>query len=78
MESSLRAPGIFATSSLAQKLAPTLALAGGESFPFMRETAQKLADVMPDARARILEGQTHAVDPTALAPVLGEFFGNRT
>jgi pimeloyl-ACP methyl ester carboxylesterase len=57
---------------------PTLALAGGESFPFMRETAQKLAAVMPDARARILEGQTHAADPAALAPVLGEFFGNRT
>lgn len=58
--------------------APTLALAGGESFPFMRETAQKLTDVMPDARARILEGQTHAADPAALAPVLGEFFGDRT
>ena len=58
--------------------APTLALAGGESFPFMRETARELADVMPDARARILEGQTHAVDPAVLAPVLGEFFGNQT
>ena len=58
--------------------APTLALAGAESFPFMRETAQKLADVMPDARARILEDQTHAVAPAVLAPVLGEFFGNRT
>ena len=57
---------------------PTLALAGGESFPFMRETAQKLADVMPDARTRILEGQTHNVDPAALAPVLSEFFGDRT
>jgi len=57
---------------------PTLALAGGESFPFMRETARKLAEAMPNARARTLEGQDHNVDPAALAPVLGEFFGDRT
>jgi pimeloyl-ACP methyl ester carboxylesterase len=56
---------------------PTLALAGGESFPFMREAARKLAEAMPDARTRILEGQTHAVDPAVLSPVLGEFFGDR-
>ena len=29
--------------------APTLALAGGESFPFMREAARKLAEAIPDA-----------------------------
>jgi pimeloyl-ACP methyl ester carboxylesterase len=54
--------------------APTLVMAGGESFPFMRETAQALADVIPDAQRRILEGQEHNVDPSALAPVLVEFF----
>jgi pimeloyl-ACP methyl ester carboxylesterase len=57
---------------------PTLALASGQSFPFMREAARKIAEAMPDARARILEGQTHAVDPAVLALVLGEFFGNQT
>ena len=57
--------------------APTLALAGGESFQFMRDAARKLAEAMPDARARLLEGQTHAVAPEALAPVLGGFFGDR-
>jgi pimeloyl-ACP methyl ester carboxylesterase len=57
---------------------PTLALAGGESFPFMRRAARTLAEAMPNARARTLEGQTHAADPAALAPVLGEFFGGRT
>ena len=70
--------GLLPVERAAAVAAPTLALAGGESFPFMRETAQKLADVMPDARARILEGQTHAGDPAALAPALGEFFGGRT
>jgi pimeloyl-ACP methyl ester carboxylesterase len=49
-------------------------LAGGESFPFMRETARALADVIPDAQSRILEGQEHNVDPSALAPVLVAFF----
>jgi pimeloyl-ACP methyl ester carboxylesterase len=58
-------------------VAPTLVLAGGENFPFMRETARTLADAIPDARSRVLEGQTHAVAPEVLAPVLGEFFGDR-
>lgn len=54
--------------------APTLVLAGGASFPFMRETARALADAIPDARSRVLEGQDHAVAPEAIAPVLKEFF----
>ena len=54
--------------------APTLVLAGGASFPFMRETARALASVIPGAQSRILEGQEHNVDPAALAPVLEEFF----
>ena len=58
-------------------VAPTLVLAGGESFPFMRETARALAEAIPDARSRVLEGQTHAVAPEFLAPVLKEFFGDR-
>ena len=53
---------------------PTLAIAGGESFPFMRETPSALAAVMPDARARVLEDQSHDIVPHALAPVLEEFF----
>ncbi len=53
---------------------PTLVLAGEANFPFMRETAQALADVVPDAQSRILEGQEHNVAPEALAPVLEEFF----
>jgi hypothetical protein len=31
-------------------VAPTLVIAGGASFPFMRETAKALADVVPDAQ----------------------------
>ncbi len=53
---------------------PTLVMAGGTSFPFMRKTAETLRSIMPHARMRILEGQTHEVSPAALAPVLREFF----
>jgi len=53
---------------------PTIVLAGGASFPWMRETAEALADVIPDARSQTLEDQTHDVSPEALAPALEEFF----
>jgi pimeloyl-ACP methyl ester carboxylesterase len=53
---------------------PTLVIAGGADFPWMRETAQSLSDALPDGRVRFLEGQGHDVDPAVLAPVLVEFF----
>jgi pimeloyl-ACP methyl ester carboxylesterase len=52
---------------------PTLVLAGGADMPFMRETAQALADSLPDGQVRFLDGQGHNVDMTVLAPVLKEF-----
>ena len=56
--------------------APTIVLAGGADFPWMPETAQTLADAMPNGEMRQLEGQGHNVDMTVLAPVLIEFFGS--
>ena len=53
---------------------PTLVVAGGADFPWMRQTAETLADALPDGEVRILEGQGHDVDPGVLAPVLSEFF----
>jgi pimeloyl-ACP methyl ester carboxylesterase len=53
---------------------PTLVIAGGADFPWMRQTAQMLADAMPEGEVRFLEGQGHNVDPAVLAPVLKEFF----
>jgi pimeloyl-ACP methyl ester carboxylesterase len=58
----------------AQVKAPTLVIAGGGSFPFMRETAQALADALPQGQTRTLEGQDHNVAPEALAPAMKEFF----
>lgn len=56
--------------------APTLVIAGGASLPFMRETAQALAETLPDGQTRTLEGQDHNVAPEAIAPVLREFFAS--
>ena len=53
---------------------PTLVMAGGNGAPFMLETAKTLSRAIPGARLSTLDGQTHEVDPAALAPVLVEFF----
>ena len=55
--------------------APTLVIEGGKSPVWMRNAMQALACVLPNAKLRTLEGQTHMVNPKALAPVLAEFFG---
>ena len=53
---------------------PTLVMDGGKSQAWMRNGVRQLAEVLPNARHRTLEGQTHLVKPAALAPVLTEFF----
>ena len=40
----------------------------------MRDTAQAIVNLLPDAQHRTLEGQEHNVAPEAIAPVLEEFF----
>ncbi|HEX2863317.1 MAG TPA: alpha/beta hydrolase [Deinococcales bacterium] len=54
---------------------PTLVLAGGASFPFMRETASALAELLPNGQVTVLEGQRHDVDAAVLAAALEPFFG---
>jgi pimeloyl-ACP methyl ester carboxylesterase len=53
---------------------PTLVLAGGRDFPWMRDTAQALANALPNGEVRFLDGQGHNVDAAAIAPALKEFF----
>jgi pimeloyl-ACP methyl ester carboxylesterase len=55
---------------------PTLVIAGGASPPSQLTAVRQLADVLPNGRHLTMEGQTHEVDPTLLAPVLTEFFSN--
>ena len=64
------------TERAATVTTPTIVIAGGASFPFMRATAQALAQAMPHAQTRTLEGQEHNVAPEVLAPTLAEFFGS--
>jgi pimeloyl-ACP methyl ester carboxylesterase len=58
---------------LARVGVPTLAMCGGAGAPYMAETARTLSRTLPLGQLRVLEGQTHAVAPEALAPVLIEF-----
>ena len=65
-----------ASRILGRARVPTLAMEGGETFPFMRGIASALAGLIPGAQARVLEGQGHYVRPEVLAPVLEEFFAD--
>jgi pimeloyl-ACP methyl ester carboxylesterase len=53
---------------------PTLVVVGGKSPAWMRNSMQALADTLPNARHQILQGQTHIVKPTVLAPALLRYF----
>jgi pimeloyl-ACP methyl ester carboxylesterase len=55
-------------------MVPTLVVAGGKSPAWMQHGQHALAELLPTARHRTLEGQTHIVKAAALAPLLEEFF----
>lgn len=57
-----------------QVTAATLVIDGSASFPFMAETADAVAEALPNGQRRTLEGQGHDVSADAIAPVLEEFF----
>jgi pimeloyl-ACP methyl ester carboxylesterase len=52
---------------------PTLVI-DGNSSEVMRRSAQSLAETLPQAQYRALEGQTHDIIPPVIGPVLREFF----
>lgn len=53
---------------------PVLIADGGDSPPWQRNSARALAEALPNAEYRTLEGQTHGAAPEVLAPVLETFF----
>jgi len=53
---------------------PSLVMDGGKSPRWMHHGNRSLASVLPNARYRTLEGQTHMLKPKAHAPILVEFF----
>ncbi|MGI8856115.1 MAG: alpha/beta fold hydrolase [Thermomicrobiales bacterium] len=66
--------GSVPTKRAAGVRVPALVLTGGESYPFMHDTARTLSQAMPQAQIRTLEGQAHNVNVEVLAPVLVAFF----
>jgi pimeloyl-ACP methyl ester carboxylesterase len=58
--------------------APTLVMTGEKSPPQLRDAAAALANVLPNARHRILAGESHNPSMMALAPELIEFFADVT
>ncbi|HEU5121407.1 MAG TPA: alpha/beta hydrolase [Candidatus Saccharimonadales bacterium] len=53
---------------------PVLVADGGASPSWMHSAAEALAAQLPNVSRHTLEGQTHAIDPQVIAPVLSEFF----
>jgi pimeloyl-ACP methyl ester carboxylesterase len=53
---------------------PTLVMDGSKSPEWMRNAQRALARVVPGAKTRTLDGQTHMVNAKVLAPAVSEFF----
>lgn len=54
---------------------PTLVLDGEKSLDFMHATANRIADLVPQAQRKTIKSQTHQAAPEAVAPLLTDFFG---
>lgn len=73
-DSAIMGDGTIPAPKIAAVTVPTLVMDGGASPAFMHSAAQAVAEVLPNAQRRTMEGQTHDVAPESLAPVLIEFF----
>ncbi len=73
-DNTIMGDGSVPTKRLESVTVSTLVLDGGASPAFMQNAAKATADTLPNAQHRSLEGQTHAVAPEILAPVLVQFF----
>ena len=52
---------------------PTLVIAGGASPDFFRDTATRIADLLPNGNHIVLEGQDHGAPADVVAPLVAEF-----
>ena len=57
---------------------PTLVVYGSKTYPSLKHASRSLADALPNATLRELPGQKHAVKPSAIVPVIGEFVAGAT
>jgi pimeloyl-ACP methyl ester carboxylesterase len=70
-------PWSVPTELAARISVPALVMAGNAGLPFMPDTARVLSQAIPQGQLRMLEDQTHEVNPGVLAPVLAEFLTSR-
>ena len=75
-DNTIMGDGSVPTKRMATVTMPTLVIDGGASPAFMQNAAQAVADALPKAQRRTLEGQTHDVAPEVFAPVSEEFFAD--
>lgn len=66
--------GLLPARRLRSLKVPTLVLDGEASAGVLRNAARAVADTLPDATHRTLQGQEHNVAAEAIAPVLAGFF----
>jgi pimeloyl-ACP methyl ester carboxylesterase len=52
---------------------PTLVIAGGASPDFFRDTASRIAKLLPGSTYVVLDGQDHGASPDVVAPVVARF-----
>jgi hypothetical protein len=50
-------------------------MVGEKSLPFMHGTADRIAELIPNARRKTIQGQAHQAAPEVMAALLIEFFG---
>ena len=53
---------------------PTLLVSGTKSFKSAPKIMADYASVIPNAQTRILEDQTHTIEPKLISPILKEFY----
>jgi pimeloyl-ACP methyl ester carboxylesterase len=68
--------GTIPTDVVGDVSVPALVLCGGASPEWMIEVGRQVADVLPDGRHGVLEGQEHVVPPEVLVPVLKDLFSD--
>ncbi len=74
-EAAVLGPGnVLPAARLATIGRPTLVLTGGSSPNWLRNAGRAVAEAIPGAVYRVLDGQAHGVEPDVLAPELLEFF----
>jgi pimeloyl-ACP methyl ester carboxylesterase len=66
--------GLLPRQELAAISVPVLSVAGGASPAWMREASLAVAGTVSQGSHRVLEGQTHMVEPEVLGPVLADYF----